>query len=198
MEPLQAATGPRRVVSILTGTKEGEIFLDDFQGWNDGPADLFKQRRHSSSIATLTLAHFARIAPTISFVHDFPGNVKSNIGRDTTGVLRGALAVFNLLGPLLRIPESESGERHVYFATSSAFPAAVGDEHSVAITKNANVAEGIDGVAGSGVYTADQYNDTAFPQVQELLTKYKDEGMVEKIYTIIDGEFHRISNATAS
>lgn len=195
---MRAATGPRRVVSILTGTKEGEIFLDDFQGWNDGPTDLFKQRRHSSSIATLTLAHFARLAPTISFVHDFPGNVKSNIGRDTTGVLRGVLALFNLLGPLVRIPERESGERHVYFATSSAFPAAEGDEHAVALIDSAKVAEGIDGAVGTGVYTADQYNDTAFPQVQELLTKYKDEGMIEKIWTTLDGEFNRISKATAS
>lgn len=36
------------------------------------------------------MAHFASKAPTVSFVHDYPGFVKTNIGREMTGELKVA------------------------------------------------------------------------------------------------------------
>jgi hypothetical protein len=123
---LKAANSIRRVVSVLTGTKEGKINLDDFQGRKSKPRDILKHRGHGSSIATLINAHFAQQAPTVSFIHDFPGNVKSGIGRGASGLLSGVLSIYNFLGPLIYIPEQESGERHLFFATSARFQAKEG------------------------------------------------------------------------
>jgi hypothetical protein len=50
-------------------------------------------RGHTVSLLTLTMAHFASKAPTVSFVHDYPGFVKTNVGREMTGVDEGCLLV---------------------------------------------------------------------------------------------------------
>ncbi|OAA74595.1 NAD(P)-binding domain protein [Akanthomyces lecanii RCEF 1005] len=100
--------GIRRVVSVSTGTSEGEIDFDDFQLLNGG--GIGEQRAHNNSIISLTNIYFAESAPTISFVHDYPGHVKSGISRGTTGVLKAAFLAINALGPLLFFkPEQESG-----------------------------------------------------------------------------------------
>jgi hypothetical protein len=190
---LKAATGIRRVVSVLSGTKEGPINLDDLQGWKFKPGDLVKNRGHSSSITTLIHAHFAQQAPTVSFVHDFPGFVKSGIARGTTGLLWGGMTFLKLLGPLLSIPEQESGERHLFFATSARYQAKEGAEEAVPLGKGVRVARGIDGVEGSGVYSADQVNEDAGLAVEELLETFKKEGLVEKVWRMIEEEYDRIA-----
>lgn len=116
---------------MLCGTKEGAIDLDDLQGWNVKASGMMKARGHGASILTLIHAHFAQQAPTVSFIHDYPGGVKSGIARGTTGLLWGAMTLFKLLGPLLYIPEKESGERHVFFMTSARYPAKEGKEEAV-------------------------------------------------------------------
>ena len=190
---LKAATGIRRIISVLCGTKEGTINLDNLQGWNVKTVDMIKNRGHGSSIVTLIHAHFAQQAPTVSFIHDFPGNVKSGIGRGTTGLLSGVLTVFNILGPLIYIPEQESGERHLFFATSARFQAKEGLEEAVPLGEGVGVARGIDGLEGSGVYSTDQVNESAGPAVEELLEGFKREGLVEKIWGTIEEEFGRIA-----
>ncbi|KAE9366372.1 hypothetical protein N431DRAFT_549262 [Stipitochalara longipes BDJ] len=188
---LKAATGIRRVVSVLSGTKEGIIDLGDLQGWE--ARDVITQRGHSSAIATLILAHFAKQAPAISFIHDYPGFVKSGIARGTTGLLWGFLTVSKLLGSLLYIPEQESAERHLFLATSARFHAKEGVEEAVPLGEGVIVAKGIDGVEGSGVYSIDQVNESAGPAVQELLEKFKKEGLVEKIWGTIEEDYERIA-----
>jgi len=190
---LKAATGIRRVVSVLSGTKEGSIDLDDLQGWKVKTGDRIKLRGHSSSILTLIHAHFAQQAPTVSFIHDFPGNVKSGIARGTTGLVWGVLAVLELLGQWIYIPEQESGERHLFFATSARFPAKEGVEEAVPLGEGVGVARGIDGVEGSGVYSADQVNESAGPAVEELLERFKKDRLVEKVWGMIEEEYQRIA-----
>jgi NAD(P)-dependent dehydrogenase (short-subunit alcohol dehydrogenase family) len=190
---LKAATGIRRVVSVISGTKEGEIDLDDLQGWNVTTRDRIKHRGHSSSIVTLTHAHFMQQAPTVSFIHDYPGVVKSGIARGTTGLLWGVMTVIQMLGPLINIPEQESGERHLYFATSARFRAKDGVEEAVQLGEGVGFARGIDGVEGSGVYSADQDNESAGPAVEELLGRFKKEGLVEKVWGMIEEDFARIT-----
>ena len=156
--------------------------------------DLFKQRGHSSSLVTLMHARFATEAPTVSFVHDYPGHVNSNIARGTTGVLSQVMGLVKLLGPLVYIPEQESGERHLYFATSARFKAKEGIDGAIPLTGEVTLARGIDGVEGSGVYSADQVNETAKPAVEELLTKYIAEGYMDKIWAMFEEEYKRIAD----
>lgn len=190
---LKSATGIRRVINILSGSKEGPVNLGDLQGWKVKGTDIVKQRGHSSSILTLILAHFAQQAPTVSFIHDFPGGVKSGIARGTTGLLSGAMSIINFLGPLLYIPEKESGERHLFYITSARYKAKEGLEDSVPLPEGVLVASGIDGVEGSGLYSADQKNENAGPEVEELLGRLMKEGLVEKIWRAIEEEYDRIA-----
>ncbi|KAN0090007.1 hypothetical protein V8E51_018586 [Hyaloscypha variabilis] len=188
---LQAAPSIRRVISILSGTKEGPINLEDFQAWK--AENVLKQRGHSSAIMTLLMLHFAQQAPTVSFIHDYPGFVKSGIARGTKGLLWGFMALSNLLGPFVQIPEKESGARHVFLATSERYKAKEGVEGAVPLGGGVGIARGNDGVEGSGVYSIDQVNDSAGPAVEVLLEKLKEEGYVEKIWGIIEEDYEKIS-----
>lgn len=73
---------------------------------------------------TLAFESLALEAPDVSFVHSFPGLVRTKLGQDTKSagitVLRG---VFKVLGPLVTIPVAEAGERQLFMATSARFPA---------------------------------------------------------------------------
>lgn len=170
--------------------------MNDLQGWQVRGTGIAAHRGHSSSVLTLLLAHFAAQAPTVSFIHDFPGGVKSGIARGTTGLIGGVMAVANFLGPLLiYVPEKESGERHLFYITSARYPAKEGGDNSVPLPEGVEVARGIDGVEGSGLYSADQKNENAGKQVEELLESMKKEGMAEKIWKSIDEEYARIQVA---
>lgn len=172
----------RRVVTVLVGTKEGEIDFQDFQGWNNG-GGMAKQRAHSASITTLTNAYLAKRAPNVSFIHDFPGQVKSGISRGTSGILGAAYVVINALGPLFFFtPEEESGARHLYYATSARFAPQEGAEESVPLSDGVSVARGVDGVLGGGVYSCDESNEEASTDVEQLLGTYIAQGLDEKVW----------------
>lgn len=190
---LKGATGIRRVVSVFCGTKEGPINLDDLQGWKVKTGDMIKHRGHDGSIVILTHAHFAQQAPTVSFIHDFPGGVRSGIARGTTGLVWWVMTVFRLLGTLMYIPEKESGERRLFLATSARFQAKEGFEEAVPLCEGVRVARGIDGMEGSGVYSTDQVNESAGPEVEELLESFKRKGLVDKIWEMIEEEYERIA-----
>ncbi|TQV94534.1 NAD(P)-binding domain [Cordyceps javanica] len=163
---LKAATGIRRVISVSTGTTEGEIDFDDFQLLKGG--GISKQREHNSSMISLTSVYFATKVPSVSFIHDYPGHVKSGISRGTTGVLKAAFVVINTLGPLLFFkPEKESGDRHLYHLTSERFEDQGG---------------GVDGVAGSGVYSCDADNNEAPEKVENILSRHKKPGAVGRVW----------------
>ncbi|KAK3950546.1 hypothetical protein QBC32DRAFT_371856 [Pseudoneurospora amorphoporcata] len=118
---LQKSSSLRRVVSVYNGTKEGAIHTGDFQCRHLG---LFDTRAHSSAMMTLAFESLALEAPDVSFVHTFPGLVRTKLGQDSNSagitVLRG---VFKVLGPLVTIPVAEAGERQLFMATSAMFPA---------------------------------------------------------------------------
>ncbi len=76
---LQKAQDLRRVVTVFAGTKEGKINTADFQGRH---VPLLSQRGHFTSMMTLALEAIAEKAPDVSFIHDFPGAVMTNLGKD--------------------------------------------------------------------------------------------------------------------
>ena len=194
---LQQATALRRVVTVCAATKEGSIDTTDFQGWKVPALSL---RGHVSSLVTLSLEALAKKAPDVSFVHDFPGPVKSGIGRGVKGAAMLILvAVFKIIGPFIYMPNQESGERHLFFATSARYPAGKGgDEASgVPLAGGVAVARGTSGESGSGVYSVDQYGESAGPPVEELLAKFRKEGMVEKVWEQMEEEYERITGLEA-
>ncbi|KAI9810591.1 MAG: hypothetical protein M1827_006153 [Pycnora praestabilis] len=191
---LQKATALRRVVSVFAATYEGPIDMADFQGWNI--SSLLAQRGHASSIVTLSLEALAKKAPDVSFIHDFPGPVRSGIARGTTGavmtIMKGALAI---LGPMIYIPTVESGERHVFLATSAKYPAGAGESvaSGVPLTDGETIARGTISKNGSGIYSVDAKGESAGPKVEEFLAQLRKEGLVEKVWKNIEDEFLRIT-----
>lgn len=190
---LQNATDLRRVVSCFAGTKEGPIDTSDFQG---SKLPFLSARGHAASLVTLAHEALAKKAPGVSFVHDFPGPVKSGIGRGATGVMLILKAIFTIIGPLVNIPIQESGERHLFFATSARYPASTGGDTAVGVRGGAAVARGTNGETGSGVYSIDQNGESAGPKVEEVLAKMRKEGVAEKLWKHTEEEYTRITGVT--
>jgi hypothetical protein len=190
---LQKATSLRRVVSVFTATKEGLINTTDFQGWK---LPLAAQRGNASSIVTLSLETFSKKAPDVSFIHNFPGAVKSGIARGTTGEMWFMVkAVFRVLGLLIYIPIVEVGERHLFLATSARYPAGISENtpSGTPLAGGVAVTRGTSSKIGSGIYSVDDQGESAKPKVEKLLAQLRKEGMVEKVWEHIRGEFIRIT-----
>ncbi|KAM7189012.1 hypothetical protein V8F20_010315 [Naviculisporaceae sp. PSN 640] len=196
---LKKATHLRRVVTVFAATKEGTVHTDDFQGRN---IPLLSQRGHFSSMLTLSMEAIAaeKQAREVSFVHDFPGAVKSNLGKDVKSVAFTIFkAVFKVIGPLVYIPFEEAGERQLFFATSARFPPAAGDEDGsgVPLPEGTGAARGSDGKAASGVYSVNIDGETAQAKVEQTLDKLRKGGVAHKIWAHTEEEFVRITGAVS-
>ena len=148
---MRRGKGLRRFVSVFGATYEGPISMADFQGWHLG---RMENQGHTASIVTLALDAHHGAAPEVSFVHNFPGAVKSGIARGDIGALMRVLkTVFTVLGPLVHVPLVEAGNRHVFLCTSARFPAGPEDGTAgVPLVDGLAVARGSDGLIGSGMY----------------------------------------------
>ncbi|RYP73027.1 hypothetical protein DL771_003895 [Monosporascus sp. 5C6A] len=185
---LRNATGLRRVVTVLAGTKEGTVHMNDFQGRHMSMLSP-RGRGHFSSLMTLALEAVAQNAPNLSFIHNYPGFVKTNFGNDVKGltftVLRGIWnAVFPVIGPFVATPINEAGEREVFFATSARFPergesGAAGATAGVPLPRGIAVARGTDGKSGSGVYSISNDAESAPPKVEQVLSNLRKDGIAQ-------------------
>ncbi|KAL1861177.1 hypothetical protein Plec18170_001692 [Paecilomyces lecythidis] len=190
---LQNAMSLRRVVSVGCATTEGGIDTTNITGKG---LPLMKWRNQMASIHTLLLEEVARRAPTVSFVHDVPGVVKSGIARDAQGIgMTIALAISRLLGPLIETPPDECAEMHVFFATSAAFPPASGNAKGVSLNGPVAVSKGSTGDVGSGVYTIDNKGNSASQRVFDVLAKHRDNGTDKQVWDYVVADFKRITGS---
>ncbi|KAK3356753.1 hypothetical protein B0T25DRAFT_497447 [Lasiosphaeria hispida] len=197
---LQNANGIRRVVTVFAGTKEGAVDKTDFQGRNISFLTS-KGRGQFSSMMTLALEAIAQGAPTVSFIHVYPGFVKTNFGNDVEGMTFAALraiweAVFPVIGRFLATPVDEAGERHLFLATSARFPG-TGTVAGVPLPQGVTVARGADGKSGSGVYSVSNDAEGASSKVEKLLGSLREEGMVRHVWSHVEEEFVRVTGATS-
>jgi hypothetical protein len=163
---------------------------------------MLSQRGHVSSLITLSLEALAKKAPDVAFIHNFPGAVKTNLSRGAKGAAIFILkAVFMVIGPMVYryIPNQECGERQLYLSTSARYPAGTsGDAASgVPLAGGVAVVRGTGGESGSGVYSVDWDGESPGPKVEELLAKFRKEGMVEKVWKHTEEEFKRITGLEA-
>jgi NAD(P)-dependent dehydrogenase (short-subunit alcohol dehydrogenase family) len=195
---LQHATYLRRVVSVAAGTKEGPVDTTDFQEARS--LSILGRRAHFTSFITISHTVLAEKAPQVSFVHDFPGAVKTGIFRGSTGVVSFMIrTLLKVLGPFIYIPSEESGERHLFLATSATYPAGLGSETAsgIPLVTGVAVARGIDGKDGSGVYSVDQSCESAGPAVEELLAKMKKDGVLDQVWGQTENLFKQITGLEA-
>ncbi|KAI4134253.1 MAG: hypothetical protein LQ347_001687 [Umbilicaria vellea] len=197
---LQQATALRRVITVLAAGKEGPVDTSDFQGRK---VPMLAQRGHGTSLVTLSLEALAKKAPDVTFIHNFPGQVKTNLARSGDGAAIFILRmVSKVIGPLITsyMPNEECGERHVFLATSAKYPSGTNGRTSsgVPLASGVAVARGTNGISGSGVYSVDWEGESSGPQVEELLAKFRKEGLVEKVWEDTEEEFKRITGLVAA
>ncbi|KAJ5140776.1 Short-chain dehydrogenase/reductase SDR [Penicillium atrosanguineum] len=192
---IRSAENLRRVVTVLAAGNEGPIFKDDFQSRN---IPFRNVRGHNVSMTDFMLEHIAQSAPEVSFVHDYPGPVKSGFGRETNSILmRVAITIFKIVGPLVYIPTKESGERHLFFATSARYPPR-GVENGatgVPVSDDVSVAGGTNGEQGSGVYAIHWDGESAGQKALDILSEMRDAGMVEQVWKHTMDEFKRVTGS---
>lgn len=190
---LKQATSLRRVVTVFGAGHEGPIDGNNFQCRN---FSTLKMRDQLVSMTDLVLETLAEQAPEVTFIQDFPGTVKTGIGREAnTFMMRLVAFMLMLIGPLICIPNRESGERHLFFATSAKYPprsVEVESSSGVPLPEGAEVAKGTDGEIGSGVYSIHWTGEHAGPKVVELLAGLRARGMAQKVWQHTVGEYNRI------
>lgn len=160
--------------------QKSRLDASDFQALR---LSLFAARGHIASLLTLRLE-----AINVSFVHDFPGPVESEIAGDMGGVPAvGMKGFFSAFGRWIYIP----GERHLFLATSERYASRSaedngrGDGDGVQVGDEVDVARRADGESGSGVYSAGWDGESAAPKVEKLLARMRKDGTL--------GEFTRIT-----
>jgi hypothetical protein len=193
---LSQAQSLRRVITVFAGTKEGPVDPNDFQGSN---VPLRKARGHATAIATFSLEALAKKAPNVSFIHDYPGLVKTNLVRGGEGAMMAVADVFLKLFGLLLLNDmtKQCGERHTFLATSAKYPPSLIEDGVVGVPleDETKVANGTDGKSGSGVYSVDEYCESGGPEVVKLLSGMREEGMVARIWGHMEQEFERITGS---
>jgi len=145
-------------------------------------------------MTTLSLEALAKKAPTVSFVHSFPGFVyNTNIIRGGEGAIIGFMGVIMKLMTPFRdhTTTEECGERHVFLSTSARYPAGSNEDvaSGVPLERGTEVAKGTDGKTGSGVYSIDEFGESGGPKVEELLAALRKEGLVEKVWQDAEDQF---------
>jgi hypothetical protein len=188
---LQAAPIIRRVLTIFTGTKAGPIECEDLQ--LRGVRNLLKVRGQGSTTVTLLMEEMARRAPDVSFIHDFPGSVRGGAARGPGVMLFVMRNMGKILGPLFNIPDEESGERHLYLATSAQYPARSGGFDGVELEKGVSIAAGTDGKKASGVYIVDEQCEQGDAQQVQILEAERTKGRQEFVWKQCREDFIRIT-----
>jgi hypothetical protein len=83
-------------------------FNDNFQAKNLGFPFV---RGHVTFTITLRFEAIAKQAPEVSFIHDYPGFVKTGMSRELTGLIPALMKVaFSPIMAILKIPIDEVGE----------------------------------------------------------------------------------------
>ncbi len=129
-----------RVVSVLEAGGEAPLILDDLT-----LNSLRNCAKHAITMTSLSMEHLACLYPTTSFVHAYPGLVQTGLMRDFGAITRTAMSALFVLARPWMVPLDESGERHLYAATSPRFPPRASKDVEGA-------APGADGAKGSGAY----------------------------------------------
>ena len=149
--PLLQSASPQlsRVVSVLGAGQESAIDLDDLD-----LKHTFSLRKAAAHAITMTDFAFEELAtknPTVSFVHSYPGGVKTNFFKESGFAIRAMVRLaFVFISPWTT-PIEESGERHLYAATSAAYPPKAGEGGGVEVGDGV-VKKGSTGEIGSGAY----------------------------------------------
>jgi hypothetical protein len=97
------------------------------------------------------------------------------------------------LSTLAFVPLEESGERHLYLATTARFPAKEEGCDGVKVGKGDEIAVGTNGERGSGMYSVGSDCESASVEVRKLLAGLRGKGMVDEVWRHTQDEFKRVT-----
>ncbi len=191
--PLMQAASPQlsRVVSVLAPGEESQtsFHLNDL-----GLKENFSLRNAACHAVTMTDFFFEEMAkknPTISFVHAFPGGVKTGFNKEAGFVIKAATNLaFKLLSPWM-VDIQESGERHLYAASSAAYPAKSGVDGGVELGDQSTM-KGSAGEFSSGAYLIG--SDGEVRANAKVLEELRKQGAGQKIWDHTVKTFEAVTN----
>lgn len=192
---IQAAPSLRRVVTTMSAGFEGKFYSDHAVDFN---VPLSDTRPHTTTQITLAMEGLAQRYPTVSFIHNFPGSVKTNLIRSDDGfVLQLVKVFFSLRMRKEYWSNEEVGERHAWLCLSGLYPPREGDAKGAPPMDGLSVVKGADGVEGSGFYSISGKSDSTGQHVVTVLDEYREKGAVAVIQQSYEAEFKRITGTTA-
>jgi hypothetical protein len=109
VQPTNNAANPRlsRVISVLEAGGEPSLHLDDLSlktNWS-----LCNCGKHAIAMNSASMEHLASIYPEISFIHTFPGIVRTGLNRDLGTAAKCAISALMVPAKPWEIPFEESG-----------------------------------------------------------------------------------------
>ncbi|KAG2027920.1 hypothetical protein GB937_000368, partial [Aspergillus fischeri] len=137
---------------------------------------------HASLMGNFFLESMAERHPHTSFVHAYPSGVATGVMRE----LPAGRVLSAVLTPLLRpfmVPLQESGERHLFAATSGRFP-------PKAEGREGDITAGSDGTKGSGCYWLN-WDSEVFPPNKKI-QRTRIQGAVEKVVQHTEEVFKQV------
>lgn len=184
--PLLLQSHSPRVVSIFGAGKEGNFF----------PADLSLRSHYSlfnnvSHVTFMTTFFFESIAaqhPSISCLHVYPGMVKTP--EFENGLFPSWMKwwfkwiMLPIITPLC-ISIEESGERNLFLCTSKKYPPSNASEAGITETTASSgtveVATGVNGERGSGVYAVN-WNGETITSCESVYASLRQKGIRETVW----------------
>lgn len=101
-----------------------------------------------------------------------------------------------IVRPFINVPIQESGDRHLFVATSARYPAREDTQGKEGVkTADGVVARGTDGRIGSGVYSVNEVGESSGPKVEELLAEFRKDGVADKVWKDMEDEWKRITGS---
>ncbi len=178
--PLLQSASPQfsRVVSVLAPGGEGTLDFNDLDLKQN--FSLLKAAAHTVTMTDFAFEELATKNPTVSFVHSYPGGVKTGFFKESSYALRSAMRVaFAVLSPWT-LGIEESGERHLYAATGAAYPPKAGENGGVEVA-DGGVKKGSAGEIGSGAYFIGSEGE--FRANEKVLKELRGQDAGAKIWT---------------
>ena len=188
--PLLRASPPHlsRVVSVLDpGSTSSSFDLSNMDLTHN--YSLANAACHATAMTTFFFEELAKQTPTVSFVHASPGIVKTGFVKEQNLLVRVSVQLLYQLTRPWSVDIDESGERHLWAATSGVFPARCGHEAGVdgVEVSNQDIRKGNDGVGGSGAYLIG--GDGEWKGNEKALAYLRGQGAGEKVMMHMESIF---------
>lgn len=167
-----------RTISVLSAGHEAKLLLDDLPLKNH--YSLGNCANHAITMNSLAMEELAASHPATSFIHAYPGGVNTGLMDNLLGRF-GSNVLFFLAKPWV-VPLDQSGERHLYAATSSTY--------SSRDRKADGAVTGADGTKGSGAYLLSW--DGSVTGNQKILNGYRRDGTRKTVWEHTLGVFESV------